>query len=119
EEMQTSLDAYLKSYNKNRPHQGRGMKGRIPVAGLQGRHQAIESEKGGAQGRRTERYPNSGRLILPTDAALSGEYPLRTSRHAKNHRNAALGILLKHALIPGSHPKIEHRDSFPKVSLGF
>ena len=29
--MQTPLDAYLKSYNENRPHQGRGMKGRTPL----------------------------------------------------------------------------------------
>jgi len=49
------------------------------VAGLQGRHQAVESEKGGAQDRRTERHPNGGRLILPTDAALSGEHPLCTA----------------------------------------
>lgn len=32
EEMQTALDAYLDGYNQRRPHQGRGMKGRTPVA---------------------------------------------------------------------------------------
>jgi transposase InsO family protein len=31
EEMQVSLDAYLKTYNESRPHQGRGMKGRTPL----------------------------------------------------------------------------------------
>ena len=28
--MQTSLDAYLKAYNTERAHQGRGMQGRTP-----------------------------------------------------------------------------------------
>lgn len=31
EEMQTDLEAYLKTYNERRPHQGRGMKGRTPA----------------------------------------------------------------------------------------
>lgn len=31
EEMQASLDDYLKIYNEKRPHQGRGMKGRTPL----------------------------------------------------------------------------------------
>ena len=31
EAMQTDLDAYLVRYNTERPHQGRGMKGRTPV----------------------------------------------------------------------------------------
>ena len=31
EAMQTDLDAYLVSYNTERPHQGRGMKGRTPA----------------------------------------------------------------------------------------
>jgi hypothetical protein len=30
DEMQGDLDAYLKTYNQTRPHQGRGMKGRTP-----------------------------------------------------------------------------------------
>lgn len=30
DEMQTDLDAYLKTYNRDRPHQGRGMNGRTP-----------------------------------------------------------------------------------------
>ena len=30
EEMQTDLDAYLESYNRKRPHRGRGMNGRTP-----------------------------------------------------------------------------------------
>ena len=30
EEMQTDLDAYLETYNRNRPHRGRGMEGRTP-----------------------------------------------------------------------------------------
>lgn len=28
--MQTDLDAYLVTYNRNRPHRGRGMDGRTP-----------------------------------------------------------------------------------------
>lgn len=31
DEMQASLDSYLKTYNANRPHQGRGMNGRTPL----------------------------------------------------------------------------------------
>ena len=31
EEMQVDLEAYLKTYNESRPHQGRGMKGRTPA----------------------------------------------------------------------------------------
>ena len=31
EAMQKDLDAYLVSYNTERPHQGRGMKGRTPA----------------------------------------------------------------------------------------
>ena len=30
EEMQTDLDAYLETYNRNRPHRDRGMEGRTP-----------------------------------------------------------------------------------------
>ena len=30
EEMQVDLDAYLETYNRNRPHRGRGMEGRTP-----------------------------------------------------------------------------------------
>ena len=30
EEVQTDLDANLETYNRNRPHRGRGMEGRIP-----------------------------------------------------------------------------------------
>ena len=30
EEMQADLDAYLETYNRNRPHRGRGMEGRAP-----------------------------------------------------------------------------------------
>ena len=30
DEMQTDLDAYLETYNRNRPHRGRGMEGRTP-----------------------------------------------------------------------------------------
>ena len=30
DEMQTDLDAYLETYNRNHPHRGRGMKGRTP-----------------------------------------------------------------------------------------
>ena len=30
EEMQEDLDAYIESYNRNRPHRGRGMEGRTP-----------------------------------------------------------------------------------------
>lgn len=38
EEMQTVLDAYLVTYNEQRPHQGRGMNGRTPLqAFLEGR----------------------------------------------------------------------------------
>jgi hypothetical protein len=29
-EMQADLDAYLQTYNRNRPHRGRGMEGRTP-----------------------------------------------------------------------------------------
>ncbi len=29
-EMQKDLDAYLETYNRQRPHRGRGMKGRTP-----------------------------------------------------------------------------------------
>ena len=32
EEMQKDLDVYLETYNRRRPHQGRGMKGRTPYA---------------------------------------------------------------------------------------
>ena len=32
EEMQTVLDQYLVEYNTKRPHQGRGMNGRTPIA---------------------------------------------------------------------------------------
>jgi len=31
EGMQTTLDAYLVTYNTRRPHQGRGMNGRTPA----------------------------------------------------------------------------------------
>ena len=31
DEMQVSLDDYLKTYNERRAHQGRGMKGRTPL----------------------------------------------------------------------------------------
>lgn len=31
EQMQEDLDVYLKSYNEKRPHQGRNMKGRVPL----------------------------------------------------------------------------------------
>lgn len=31
DEMQTALDAYLETYNNDRPHQGRGMNGRTPA----------------------------------------------------------------------------------------
>ena len=31
QEMQTDLDAYLVTYNTQRPHQGRGMNGRTPA----------------------------------------------------------------------------------------
>lgn len=30
DEMQADLDAYIETYNRNRPHRGRGMKGRTP-----------------------------------------------------------------------------------------
>ncbi len=30
-EMQTALDAFLLRYNRERPHQGRGMNGRTPL----------------------------------------------------------------------------------------
>ena len=33
--MQNDLDAYLESYNRRRPHQGRDMKGRTPYAVFQ------------------------------------------------------------------------------------
>ena len=29
-EMQEDLDAYIETYNRNRPHRGRGMEGRTP-----------------------------------------------------------------------------------------
>ena len=31
QEMQTDLDAYLVTYNTQKPHQGRGMNGRTPA----------------------------------------------------------------------------------------
>jgi len=31
DEMQADLDAFLKTYNHARPHQGRGMNGRTPI----------------------------------------------------------------------------------------
>ena len=37
EEMQSALDVYLLRYNRERPHQGRGMDGRTPLLGLQRR----------------------------------------------------------------------------------
>ncbi len=37
EEMQKDLDAFLETYNRRRPHQGRGMKGTPALRGLQGR----------------------------------------------------------------------------------
>ena len=36
EEMQTALDAYLLTYNTQRPHQGRGMNGRTPQTAFLG-----------------------------------------------------------------------------------
>ncbi len=32
EEMRKDLDAYLETYNQRRPHRGRGMQGRTPLA---------------------------------------------------------------------------------------
>jgi len=32
EELQRDLDVYLESYNRKRPHRGRGMEGRTPYA---------------------------------------------------------------------------------------
>ena len=52
EQMQGDLDAYLVTYNRKRPHQGRGMEGRTPwqafQAGLRQRPKkkaATEEEK--------------------------------------------------------------------------
>ena len=33
-EMQEDLDAYIETYNRNRPHRGRGMEGRPPYQGV-------------------------------------------------------------------------------------
>ena len=30
DEMQADLDTYIETYNRNRPHRGRGMEGRTP-----------------------------------------------------------------------------------------
>ena len=35
DEMQADLDAYIETYNRSRPHRGRGMEGRTPVPGVQ------------------------------------------------------------------------------------
>ena len=34
-EMQEDLDAYIETYNRNRPHRGRGMEGRTPQPSVQ------------------------------------------------------------------------------------
>ena len=51
--MQKDLDAYLETYNRQRPHRGRGMEGQDALRGLQGRdpaeaeHPEARSQKGG------------------------------------------------------------------------
>jgi len=54
EEMQADLDAYLDHYNRERPHQGRGMKGRRPyeafVAGIPRDKTPNASAKAGKEG---------------------------------------------------------------------
>ena len=48
EEMQQDLDIYLASYNRKRPHRGRGMEGRTPYqvfkAGLKKAKQAAKAK---------------------------------------------------------------------------
>ena len=49
EEMQAYLEAYLETYNRKRPHRGRGMEGRTPYqvlkAGLQAARRAANAKK--------------------------------------------------------------------------
>ncbi len=47
EEMQAALDAYLVTYNTERTHRGRGMKGRTPYRGLPRPHSRQLQLKGG------------------------------------------------------------------------
>ena len=51
-EMQKDLDAYLETYNHQRPHRGRGMKGRNALRGLQGRdpEEVPDPEEAGQKG---------------------------------------------------------------------
>ena len=63
EEMQAVLDKYLVAYNRNRPHQGRRMNGRPPLAGVPGRRsrgprnrQNRKTE--GTKGRMSDPQPN-------------------------------------------------------------
>ncbi len=47
DEMQKDLDAWLVHYNTERPHQGRGMKGRTPAQGLHRRAPQTHRHEGG------------------------------------------------------------------------
>ena len=52
EEVPTDLDAYLETYNRNRPHRSRSMESRNPVSGLQeGDPEAPEPEEVNQEGR--------------------------------------------------------------------
>ena len=51
--MQKDLDAYLETYNRHRPHRGRGMKGRTPY----------EVFKAGIPRKRHTRKPSAGKEV--------------------------------------------------------
>jgi len=99
EEMQTSLDAYLKSYNENRPHQGRGMKGRTP---LQAFRAGIKLSKAKKEEPRTD-APNDTQPRPPDPA-----YGCGTVRGIPS-----LYILQTEGLPANRHPLRQARDQLP------
>lgn len=54
EEMQTALDSYMEGYNQRRPHQGRGMNGRIPAIAFVEDMPKTQQQK---ENKRTEKKP--------------------------------------------------------------
>jgi hypothetical protein len=87
EEMQVSLDSYLKTYNESQPPQGRGSKGRTPS-------QAFHRED--------DRHPAGRRLSPTTDAALSCEYNLCTIGDTKRSQRASSALFVSPPLSIGS-----------------
>jgi Integrase core domain len=79
DEMQASLNEYLKAYNDKRPHQGPRHERPHSTAGLQSRHERAQSEQGGPERVEPDRHRNRGPLSLPTTEALSAAFHICTA----------------------------------------